>query len=276
MVRNWLEKVFEWCEDYRWAIPTFISGVGTGVVLMTVFNVSAAGNSLITSLVGTLIGALFAFLLTLRAQKRRLKAEIENTARLEITAAINQYLLWSASLGSFVMSFRGVPRTIMRTGVLLNWSETLKELEKARRVIDDPSAWALRLQEYGNVFPYAREGRREMVRHYRSVSEALARLENRLLFLSENFDNHPPGEDSDEYFNALEEILDLFTMEVDDFLTIRGKHHHLMIDLLFALQNRSLGRLFGNEEPPPERPGRTGPYLIEGRDGTFQVVDYID
>lgn len=270
MLGNWLEKAFSWAEGYGWAIPIFVLGVATGLVVAAVDNVGAAGNSLITSIVGTLIGALFAFLLTLRAQRSRLKAEIENTALLEVTAAINQYLRWSASLRVFATGLRSV---IRGNDLSIDWRETFKEFEKAR--IEDPSAWLLRLEEYGNVFPYAREGRRELARHYRNVAKALTRFGDRLLSLSVTY---PPDKSVTDMYPDFDEfrfinVYPEFLEEIDDFLSFTHKQHHLMIDLLFALQNRSLGKLFGNIEPPPERPGRTGPYLVTKRDGTFRVVD---
>lgn len=126
--------------------------------------------------------------------------------------------------------------------------------------------WSLRLDEYSNIFPYTVQVRDKLskrqliINHF--VQEITEGVEESIKETSaEQFFKFPPEEDMDN----IESVRKALT-EFQD----------LLIDLSRLLQNKSLGRLFGNTHSVPERPDSNRPRMIADKQGNFKIIEGYD
>jgi len=199
------------------------------------------------------LGWLVTHMLTLDAQRKQFRIEVEDRARSDITSAIRDSQEWLTTVESFFVGME-LTKSVSHAGTSMDWNVRLRDLaiaiEQFRRCI----AWAMRIEEYQIVFPSCEIARVAIQDQLLALHQDLLKLY--ALLASAAIQGRDPSSEVS------------FQLWVDRIMDLQG----LFEDLRIYLQNQSLSKTFGRKIPERAlaKPGL--PRLALNEDGELTVV----
>lgn len=201
-------------------------------------------QAIIAAIIASLIaiaGWFGAYLFNNKVQDRRLKNDITNTARNEITKGIREYQDWLSKADS-----------------VITLSQPSDLFEKIKILINtDTNSWNRSMEDYEILFPYAEKVRVQLQDRAIDIDRMLSIVQTNVVFFSK-----------DEMNEIIKQARDQFSPHIQDQIA-------LFEDLRRELQNYCLREITGNKIPPRKPRDTSVPQIIMNKEGILEIANNV-
>lgn len=198
-------------------------------------------QSIVAAIIGSTIASTIAVIGWFRAyefnnkvQNQRLKNEITNTARNEITKSIREYQIWLMDVRKFIESISNE-----------NSSEEAKNILKVKHF------WNQYLEDYEILFPEIAKIRVQLMDRNTEIMGLISELDVSVYSFFELMKEKNMGREFPAGY-VLDQVC-------------------LMEDLRIYLQNRCLGEITGNRVPDRDPRDKSVPKIVTNKDGLLEI-----
>lgn len=213
----------------------------------TILNLIENFQSIISMLI-VVAGWFFTYYFNNKVQDRRLKNDITNTARKEITQASREYQEWLNHIHSHLLWVKN--SSFANQEIMSNFDKWNSLYSRS------PSAWNTTLENYAILFPETQKVRVQLQDRDIEIGQMLLGIHEKFL--------------AARYTGKIDGLMGLLNQVQDNPLDYISDQICLMIDLNTYLQNKCLGEITGNAIPArlPRDPMLP---LIEMNDGMLEI-----